>query len=124
MDKSRSETTGKCALDAALDGNRAALKELCEYQAGSVVSRTLLETAACCVTLFAFGEGQGLKEHTAPFHALVHVIDGTAEFMIGGTSHMLTAGDALVMPPYIPHAVRAVTEFRMVLTMARDEAAA
>jgi quercetin dioxygenase-like cupin family protein len=124
MDKSSGKTTAKCAVDAALDGNRAALRELCEYQTGSVVSRTLLETPACCVTLFAFGDGQGLKEHTAPFHALVHVIDGTAEFTIGGTPHMLTAGDALVMPPDVPHAVRAVTDFRMVLTMARDEAAA
>jgi quercetin dioxygenase-like cupin family protein len=112
------------SVDAALDGSSAALNELSVYQSGAIVSRTLLETPACCVTLFAFDEGQGLKEHTAPFHALVHVIDGQAEFTIGGTAHTLAVGDVLVMPPHVPHAVRAMTKFRMVLTMARDEAAA
>lgn len=89
------------------------------YQKNSIVSRTLVETTGCTVTLFAFDAGQGLSEHRAPFHAMVQVLDGTAEIRIGGQPHCVAAGEALVMPADVPHAVRAQTPFKMLLIMAR-----
>lgn len=92
---------------------------LAEYGAGAVVSRTLLKSKAGTVTLFAFDDDQGLSEHAAPFDALVHVLDGRGEFTIGGKLHEVAAGEAILMPANIPHAVRAMGRFKMLLTMLR-----
>jgi len=97
------------------------LAGLVEYADGSVVSRTIAETRTATVTLFAFSEGQGLSEHSAPFDAFVHVLDGEAELTIGGKPVKPTAGQIAVMPANIPHAVRAVKPFKMLLTMLRGE---
>ncbi len=106
-------------VDPELLGKVVPLGAALAYQTHSIVSRTLVETAGCTVTLFAFDAGQGLSEHSAPFHALVQVLDGTAEIRIGGQPHTVAAGAALVMPADVPHAVRAQTQFKMLLTMAR-----
>lgn len=95
------------------------LSQMVSYQTGSVVSRQITKADAGNVTLFAFDEGQELSEHTAPFDALVHVVDGEAEIMISGNSYHLKAGDAIVMPANEPHAVRAKGKFKMLLTMIR-----
>ena len=92
---------------------------LAAYQEGSVVSRQITKADAGNVTLFAFDAGQELSEHTAPYDALVHILDGEAEVRISGVSHMLTAGDAIVMPADEPHALMAISRFKMLLTMIR-----
>jgi quercetin dioxygenase-like cupin family protein len=93
---------------------------LAATQEGSVVSRVLLKKATGTVTLFAFAEGQGLSEHTAPFDALVHVLAGTVEIKVGEDTHQVQEGEALLMPAGVPHALAAVTAFKMVLTMIRE----
>jgi quercetin dioxygenase-like cupin family protein len=97
------------------------LADLVNFQDNSVVSRTLLKKKSGTITLFAFGEGQALSEHTVPFHAFVQVLDGEAEFVIGGKSILATAGQTVVMPANVPHAVNAVRAFKMLLTMIRKE---
>lgn len=98
------------------------LADLVDYQDGSVVSRQLLKKDAGSVTLFAFAAGQGLSEHTAPFDALVQLLDGEATVVIAGRPYRLKAGDAIVMPATRPHAIDAVTPFKMALTMIRSPA--
>ncbi len=95
------------------------IAELAAYQAGSVVSRQITKSDGGNVTLFAFDAGQELSEHTAPYDALVHILDGEAEVRISGVSYALAAGDAIVMPANEPHALKAVTRFKMLLTMMR-----
>lgn len=95
------------------------LAELVAYQDGSVVSRQITKADTGNVTLFAFDKDQELSEHTAPFDALVHMIDGEAEVKISGKSFHLKTGDAIIMPADEPHAVRAMTRFKMLLTMIR-----
>ena len=95
------------------------MANLATYQEGSVGSRQITKQDAGNVTLFAFDEGQELSEHTAPFDALVHVLDGQAEVKISGTPFELNTGDAIIMPADEPHALRAVTKFKMLLTMIR-----
>jgi quercetin dioxygenase-like cupin family protein len=95
------------------------LASLANYQTGAVVSRQITKEDAGNVTLFAFDEGQELSEHAAPFDALVHVLEGEAEIRISGKSFVLKAGDAIVMPANDPHAVKAITKFKMLLTMIR-----
>jgi quercetin dioxygenase-like cupin family protein len=90
-----------------------------EYQTGGVVSRQLLKKPAGNVTLFAFDEGQELTEHTSPFDALLHVIDGEAEVSIAGVPHRVLAGEMILLPAARPHAVKAPMRFKMVLTMIR-----
>jgi quercetin dioxygenase-like cupin family protein len=94
--------------------------DLVAYQEGAVVSRTILKRPAGNVTLFAFGEDQGLSEHTAPFDALVHVLEGDADVVIAGVTHRLSAGAMIVMPAQQPHAIAARTRFKMLLTMIRS----
>jgi quercetin dioxygenase-like cupin family protein len=96
------------------------LKDLAEYQAGSIVSRTLIDKPTGTVTLFAFDEGQGLSEHTAPFDALVCVLEGEGEIAISGKPFRLRAGDIIIMPAHEPHAVKAVQRFKMMLTLIRS----
>ena len=95
------------------------LAGLVEYSGGAVVSRTLIENDAGTVTVFAFDAGQGLSEHTAPFDALVQVVDGKGDFIIGGELCQLGTGQIVLMPANIPHAVRATARFKMLLTMLR-----
>jgi quercetin dioxygenase-like cupin family protein len=83
------------------------LADLIDYQMGSVVSRTLIDKKTGTVTLFAFDEGQGLSEHTAPFDAFVHIIDGEAEITISGKSITVKGGELVIMPANEPHALRA-----------------
>lgn len=93
---------------------------LAAYQDGAVVSRTLLKRGGGTVTLFAFDEGQSLSEHTAPFDAIAHVIEGEALITISGTPLTLRAGDMVLMPANQPHAVHAPFRFKMLLTMIRS----
>lgn len=95
------------------------LTELVGYQGGSVVSRTLLKKDAGTVTLFAFDRGEGLSEHTAPFDALIHVLEGKAQVFIGGEEVILTGGEMVIMPAGKPHSLKAIEDFKMVLIMIR-----
>jgi quercetin dioxygenase-like cupin family protein len=96
------------------------LAALVDYQPGAVVSRTLIKKPTGTVTLFAFDQGSELSEHTAPFDALVQVLDGEAEITLAGKPLLLTSGQMLVMPAGQPHAVRAKGRFKMLLTMIRS----
>lgn len=94
--------------------------EMVNYQDGSVVSRQITKADAGNVTLFAFDQDQELSEHTAPFDALVHVLDGSVEVKISGKPFNLGTGEAIIMPANEPHALKALTPFRMLLTMIRN----
>ena len=95
------------------------IADLVTYQDGSVVSRQITKADAGNVTLFAFDKDQELSEHTAPFDALLHVLDGETEIKISGKPFQLKAGDAIIMPADEPHAVKALKKFKMLLTMIR-----
>ena len=95
------------------------LNDLVSYQEGSVVSRQITKAEAGNVTLFAFDAGQELSEHTAPFDALAHILEGEAEIRIAGQPYALRDGDVIVMPAKEPHAIRATKSFKMLLTMIR-----
>lgn len=95
----------------------AVLVDMIDYQEGSVVSRTLIDKKAGTVTLFAFDEEQGLSEHTAPYDALVQIIDGQAEITISRRLHLLKAGEMIIMPANEPHSLKARGKFKMLLTM-------
>ncbi len=88
-----------------------------DYQEGSIVSRTIVDKKTGTVTFFAFDKGQGLSEHTAPFDALVYLLDGEAEIVISGKPFRVKAGEMLIMPANAPHALKAITRFKMILTM-------
>lgn len=90
-----------------------------EYADGSVVSREILRNNAGTLTLFAFDAGQGLSEHTAPFDATVTILDGEAEILLDGVPHRVAAGEMLIMPAGVPHALNAKVRFKMLLTMIR-----
>ena len=94
--------------------------ELVDYQNGSVVSRTVIDKKTGTCTLFAFDAGQGLSEHTAPFDALVQVLDGESEITISGKPFHLTNGDMIIMPADKPHALKAVKRFKMMLVMIKS----
>jgi quercetin dioxygenase-like cupin family protein len=96
------------------------LRALADYQAGSVVSREIISQKTGTITIFAFDKDQGLSEHTAPFDALVYVIDGEAEIVISGRSHRLTAGQMIIMPAKERHSLKAVKRFKMMLVMIRS----
>lgn len=103
-----------------LIGRTMDLAGLVDYQEDSIVSRTIIERDTGTVTLFAFGAGQGLSEHTAPFDALVCVLDGSARVMIGGDENIVGAGEMIIMPADIPHALHADEQFKMMLVMIRS----
>ena len=94
--------------------------ELVNYQDGAVVSREIVKKPTGNVTIFAFDEGQGLSEHTAPFDALVQMVEGDAEIMISGQPHQLQGGEMILMPAGLPHALKALKRFKMILTMIRS----
>lgn len=89
------------------------------YGEGAVVSKTILDKSTGTLTLFAFDEGQGLSEHTAPFDATVQILDGTAELTVGGKPNLVKPGELFIMPANVPHSVRAVERFKMLLIMIR-----
>jgi len=90
---------------------------LVQFQAGAVVSREILREKSGTVTVFAFDKGQQLSEHTAPFDALVLAVDGAADISIGGTVQAVKAGELIIMPAGVPHALKAVSPFKMLLVM-------
>jgi len=107
--------------DMELDAKQACnLADLVDYQEGSIVSKTIVEKKTGTVTLFAFDENQGLSEHTAPFDALVHILDGEAEIVISGEAVRLKDGEIIIMPANKPHSLKAVQRFKMILTMIRS----
>ncbi|MEM3000377.1 MAG: cupin domain-containing protein [Candidatus Bathyarchaeia archaeon] len=93
------------------------LAQLVDYQSGSIVSRTLIDKKTGTVTLFAFDQGEGLSEHTAPYDALIYVLEGEVEVVISGKAVRLKAGELTMMPANKPHALSAVTKFKMLLIM-------
>jgi quercetin dioxygenase-like cupin family protein len=96
------------------------MADLVNYQDGSVVSREIIRKSTGTVTLFAFDEGQGLSEHTAPFDALVYVVDGQAEVLISGKAYHLNQGDYVILPANETHALRALSKFKMLLVMIKS----
>ena len=96
--------------------------EFVEYADGSIVSKTLFDKEAGSLTLFAFGEGQGITEHESPFDATVQVLDGKGKFIVGGEEYIIKAGEGMIMPANIPHAVKADSKFKMLLIMIRQKA--
>ena len=102
-----------------LIGNALTMSDLVAYADGSVVSKTLIDKKIGTVTMFSFDAGQGLSEHTAPFDAFVQVVDGEAEVTINGEPQTVTAGQMIIMPANIPHELKAVKPFKMLLVMIR-----
>jgi len=95
------------------------LAEFTGYQPGSVVSREIIRRDVGTITIFAFDEGQGLSEHTAPFDAFLYIVEGEAEIMIEGKFHKVTGGEFIILPQGKPHAVKALQKFKMMLVMIR-----
>lgn len=100
---------------------KTSFAEMIDYQDDAVISKTIIEKKTGTVTLFAFDKGQGLSEHTAPFDALVHVVDGEVEITISGEPYRLGAGEMIVMPAGEPHALDGIERFKMILTMIRSQ---
>lgn len=96
------------------------LNDMLQYQEGSIVSRTIVNKPTGTCTLFAFDKGQGLSEHTAPFDALVHLLDGEAEVTISGNPLQVKQGEMVIMPADQPHALRATSRFKMLLVMIKS----
>ncbi|MDN7024627.1 cupin domain-containing protein [Methanoculleus sp. FWC-SCC1] len=109
-DPQKENLTGKVVVPA----------DLVAYQPGSIVSRMLAYKKSGTITLFAFDEGEGLSEHTAPYDAILTVLDGEAAVTIAGAEHQVKAGELIIMPANVPHAVHAATRFKMMLTMIHE----
>ncbi|MEI7529274.1 MAG: cupin domain-containing protein [Elusimicrobiota bacterium] len=103
-----------------LRGQALKARDLVAYDKGAVVSRTIIEKKTGTVTIFSFDKGQGLSEHTAPFDAMVEILDGEAEIHIAGKPHRVKAGELIIMPANRPHALKAVKKFKMALVMIRS----
>jgi quercetin dioxygenase-like cupin family protein len=110
MSENKAEIIGK-VLSAA---------KIVDYQQGAIVSHEILKRDTGTVTIFAFDQGQGLSEHTAPFDALVQVLDGAVQIKIAGAPHDLKAGDLIIMPANKPHALQALTRMKMMLVMIKS----
>lgn len=106
-------------MENKLAGQALEVLELIQYQEGSVVSRTVADKPVGTVTVFAFDEGQGLSEHTAPYDAIVHIIDGETEIKISDKTVKAKAGEMVIMPAGQPHSLKAITKFKMILIMIR-----
>jgi quercetin dioxygenase-like cupin family protein len=106
--------------EESLIGKVANMTALVDYQPGAVVSRTVIDKPAGTLTLFAFDAGQGLSEHTAPFDALVYILDGKAEITISGKPLQLTQGEMVIMPANRPHALKAPVRFKILLAMIKS----
>ncbi len=96
------------------------LSDLVEYSPGSIVSRAIIDRGKGTLTAFAFDEGEGLSEHTAPFDAFVHIVEGHLRIDVGGERHDVQDGEVLIMPADLPHALKAVERSKMLLTMIRE----
>ena len=105
---------------SVLGAETVKVADLVSYQEGSIVSREILKKPTGTVTVFAFDEGQGLSEHTAPFDALVQVLEGEVEISIAGKLHRVQAGEMILMPAHQPHALKALQRYKMILTMIRS----
>lgn len=103
--------------DQNLKGRVLDTADVVQYQDGAIVSREIMRSEKGTVTFFSFDQGQGLSEHTAPFDAMVFILDGEAEVIIAGDPLLLHSGDMVIMPANIPHALNAVKRFKMILTL-------
>jgi quercetin dioxygenase-like cupin family protein len=101
-------------------GQKFSFPESIQYQQDGIVSKRIIQKEKGNITLFAFDAGQKLSEHTAPFDALVQVLEGEAEIVIGGEAKQLTCCESIIMPAHVPHAVNATAKFKMLLTMIRE----
>jgi quercetin dioxygenase-like cupin family protein len=106
--------------DRKIIGQVLGIADLLDYQKDSIVSREIIRKEIGTVTIFAFDKGQGLSEHTAPFDALVYLVDGAAEITIAGKPSVIKKGEMIIMPANKPHALKARSKFKMVLTMIRS----
>ncbi len=97
------------------------LRDAVQYQEGAIVSKTIIKKQAGNITLFAFDKGQELSEHTAPFDAFVHLLDGKADVFISGKINEVKAGQSIVLPANVPHALRAPERFKMLLVMIKSQ---
>jgi quercetin dioxygenase-like cupin family protein len=111
---------GRAAKSENLSGQVLTMAGLVDYQKGAVVSRQIINKQAGTVTVFAFDKGEGLSEHTAPFDALVQILDGEAEVTISGKPNKLVAGEMIIMPAGQPHSLKAPAKFKMALVMIRS----
>ena len=111
---------GKAAKGESLLAQVLNMAGLVDYQKGAVVSRQIINKPTGTVTVFAFDKGEGLSEHTAPFDALVQILDGEAEVTISGKPNRLEAGEMIIMPANQPHALKALARFKMALVMIRS----
>lgn len=100
-----------------IKGEVFSFAESVDYASGAIVSKTVLKKETGNISLFAFDKGEALSEHTAPFDAMIQVVDGKAQVIIGGKPFEVTAGNSIIMPANIPHAVKAIEKFKMILTM-------
>ena len=115
MEHSKNQTTTD-----KIKAQAVKLIDLIDYQEGSVVSRTIIDKKTGTLTLFAFGEGQGLSEHTAPYDAIVYLLNGEAEVSISGKTLRLKEGEMVIMPAGEPHALKAIKRFKMMLVMIKS----
>lgn len=104
-------------MNASADSDVVNLSSALEYQPSSVISRVLLKNAGGTITLFAFDAGEGLSEHKTPYDAFLNVVEGSVRIRIADADHTLSAGDSIILPANIPHAVDALTQFKMLLVM-------
>ncbi len=111
---------GRKEKRAGLLGKVLNLKELVSYQDGTVASRMIVSNKSGSITLFSFDEDEGLSEHTAPFDAVVTILDGECEVWVAGETHMMKESDTIIFPANVPHALSAVTKFKMMLVMIKD----
>jgi quercetin dioxygenase-like cupin family protein len=107
-------------MSAEVKGKVLLIEDLIDYQEGSVVSKEIICKDTGTVTIFAFDDGEGLSEHTAPFDAMVQIVDGKAEIIISGHKNVVNAGEMIIMPASDPHALNALGRFKMILTMIRS----
>lgn len=105
----------------AFKGIPIPVKDAVAYSDGAVVSKTILDESAGTLTFFAFGEGEGLSEHTAPYDATVHILDGEAQIIIDGNPVLVKSGELIIMPANIRHELRALKPFKMLLIMIREK---
>jgi len=103
-----------------IKGKVLRLKDLVTYQDGSIASRMIINSKAGSITLFSFDKDEGISEHTAPFDALAIILDGECEIRLSGVVHLLKEGETIIMPAHAPHALTAITPFKMMLVMIRE----
>lgn len=114
------KSKNKMANENSLLSQAHNLNGLVNYQEGTVVSRTIIKKETGTVTLFAFDKGEGLSEHTAPFDAMVYIVDGEAEIIISGKSNIVKTGEMIIMPAGESHALKAKEKFKMLLVMIKS----